>query len=300
MYMSNAKLLVLGGSGFVGNYLINILKEDFQLCITHYGNKTLEDSVKLDIRNSEAVEKIFQRFKPDFVVNLCAIYKNLDFCEQNKKLVLAVNGNSLKLISKLANRYDSLLIQLSTDFVFDGKKGNYKENDEPDPINYYGFSKVEGEKNIKEISNKFSIIRTSMVYGYNNIKQTLPDWILNEVENKKEIKLIADQFTTPTYIENLCKMIKEIIEIKCEGIIHLAGPQKLSRFEFAKKLLTLTEIENNYLIPVNLSEFTFSMKMPKDSSLNTEKASKILKQKPEDVEQSLIKYLEMRKFKRKL
>jgi len=297
--VANSSVLVLGGSGFIGNYLINILKDDFRIFVTHNENKTVENSLKLDIRDSEAVEKVFQNSNPDVVVNLCAIYKNLDFCDHNKKLVMEVNGTSLKSISKFANKFDSLLIQLSTDFVFDGKKGNYKENASIDPINYYGKSKAEAEKNILECSKKFCIARTSMVYGFNKIKPTLPDWILKEMENKKEIKLIADQYTTPTYVENLCSMLKEIIKIKYEGIIHLSGPEKLSRYEFAKKLVTLAGFKQSFLVPVNRSEFKFSKKMPKDSSLNTFKVSSMLKEKPQKVETSIKKYLGMRKFKRR-
>ena len=111
-----------------------------------------------------------------------------------------------------------------------------------------------------------------MIYGKNQLRNTLADMILNKIKLEEELKIINDQFMTPTYLENFTKMLTEIIEIKYKGIIHLAGPEKMSRYDFAKKMVSLSNFKNTSLIPVSCNEFDFSKKMPKDSSLNTEKS----------------------------
>ena len=285
------KILILGSSSLVGIRLTKMLKKKYIVFTTYHNKKINNNSIKLDLLSITSLEKAFQQNKPDIVINLCGVYKNLGFCEKNKKLVMAINGKSLKSISQLANNYNSFLISFSSDFVFDGQTGNYKENDQVNPINYYGKTKVVGEKNIQKIANDYCIVRTSMIYGKNPLRKTLSDMILDEVKHGHKLKLINDQFMTPTYLENFCEMLVEIIEMKYKGIIHLAGPQKMSRYEFAKKILKILNFRKECLIPVSRNEFDFSKKMPKDSSLNTRKASLILKKGPEKVENSLKKYI---------
>lgn len=292
--MNNEKrILILGSTGLVGIPLTKLLKKKYKVFTTYHNKKDYDDSIKIDLLSIRSLEKAFQLSKPDIVINLCGIYNNLDFCEKNKKLVMAINGRSLKTISQLANKYNSFLIGLSSDFVFDGKTGNYKENSNPSPINYYGKTKALGEKNIQENANDYCIIRTSMIYGKNLLRNTLADMILDEVKNGRELKLINDQFMTPTYLDNLCEMLNEIIDIKHRGIIHLSGPEKMSRYDFAKKLLRFSKFKGTCLKPVSRNEFDFSKKMPRDSSLNTQKAASILKTGPEKIEESIKRYFDM-------
>lgn len=285
------RILILGSNSLVGNSLVKKLSKKYSVFTTYHTKKTNQDDLKIDLQVEETLKKAFLISKPDIVINLCGIYKNLDYCEKNKKIVMSINGKSLKTISKISNKYNSFLIGFSSDFVFDGKIGNYKESDQVSPINYYGKTKVIGEKNILENANDYCIIRTSMIYGKNQLRNTLADMILDKVKKGEELKLINDQFMTPTYLENFSKMLTEIIEINYKGIIHLAGPEKMSRYDFAKKLISLSNFKNASLIPVSYNEFDFSKKMPRDSSLNTQKASSLLHNGPEKVEDSLKKYL---------
>jgi len=282
------KILILGSSGMVGTCLIPLLK-DYQVFTTYYSKKKHENEIHLDVCSYESLQNIFKLCIPDIVINLTGIYNNLEFCEQNKELVMNVNGNALRSISKLANQFDSFLITISTDQVFDGSEGNYKESDKICPINYYGKTKAEGEKIVQNISKKYCIIRTSMLWGKNKTRNTFSEFILDEVKNKNELKLITDQFTCPTYLENFCKMFIEIIEREILGIIHLSGPDKLSRYEFGIKILESIDIKK--IIASKRNEFNFGKYMPKDTSLNTDKVRKLLKYNPEEVEISIKKYL---------
>ena len=285
------KILICGSNGLIGIPLTKLLKKKFSVFTTYHNTKMNADDTKIDILSSNSLEKTFELIKPDIVINLCAIYKNLDFCEKNKKLVMAINGKSLKTISKLANKYNSFLLGISSDFVFDGQTGNYKENDQINPINYYGETKVEGEKNIQSIANNYCIIRTSLIYGKNPIRNTISDMIFNALKKEEKLELTNDRFSTPTYLQNFCEMLFEIIDIEYKGIIHLAGPEKISRYNFAKKLFDLSDFTNSNFVPISGDKFEFSKKMPKDSSLNTQKATVVLKKGPENIESSIKKYL---------
>lgn len=285
------RILVVGGSGLIGLPLCNILKLKYDVFTTYHKNKYSSENLQINIQNIESVKNVFSKVNPEIVINLCGIYNNLKFCENNKELVMAVNSDGLKIISNISNQYNSYLISISSDFVFDGNKGNYNETDETNPINFYGRSRVCGERNIKELAKKYCLIRTSMIYGKNPLRKTLADLIYSNVLQGNSVELIKDQFMTPTYLENFCLMLSEIIEKQYEGIIHLAGADRISKYEFGKKLLNLMDISEDLLIPVTKDSFDFSKEFPNDSSLNTKKANSLLNNKPEKIESALKDYL---------
>lgn len=203
---------------------------------------------------------------------------------------LASKADDALVVSE-CKQNDSHLVYLSSDYVFDGELGNYKEQDPLNPKNFYGFSKSKGEEYIQEIAKNYSIIRTSMVYGKNDVKKTLPDWILESIENNNSVDLIDDQYMSPTYLENFCNMLSEVIEKNYNGILHLAGQDRLSRYEFGIKLVKVYQKNPDVLIPVKSKKFNLNSKIPNDSSLNVNKAMSILKMNPEKAEKSLEKYI---------
>lgn len=287
--VNKKRVLVLGSSGLIGVPLVKLLKKKYDIYTTYHDKKYYDESIELDLQSDISIEKVFLLSKPGVVINLCGIYKNLDFCEKNKELVMSINGLSLKSIANFSNKFNSYLISISSDHVFDGKKGNYNEYDKVSPVNYYGKTRVEGEKNIQEISKKYCIIRTSMLWGKSLVRNTLSDLILDGVKRGQKLKLIKDQFMAPTYLKNFCEMLCEIVEKEYYGIIHLAGPRRMSRYDFAVVLLDVFGIKKD-IIAVNHNEFKFSKNMPRDSSLSTDKATKLLNIGPEKVETSMKKY----------
>ena len=291
--VTDTRILIIGSTGMIGQKLRSVLSSKNNVFST-FNSKPFIDGFKVDVTSTSNLEKIFELSKPEIVINLSAIYNNLDFCEQNKKLVMAVNGDSLENISKLSNQYDSFLLHFSSDYVFDGEKGNYCESDIPNPINYFGVTKLKGEQNVQALAKNFCIVRTSMVYGKSPTK-TLPDWILEQTKQNSSLKLISDQFMTPTYLENLSDMVIDLLDLKFSGLMHLAGSLKLSRFEFAKLLLKKLNIDQT-LIEISMSDFDKNNLRSKDSSLNTSLANDKLNHKPESFEISLDKYLKEKNF----
>lgn len=285
------RILILGSSGLTGTILVSLLNE-YKIFTTYHSKKYHKDDIYLDILSYKSLKNSFELAVPDIVINLTGIYKNLEFCEQNKKLVMNMNCNSLKTISELANKFNSFLVTVSTDQVFDGVKGNYKECDKTCPINHYGKSKAEGEKVVQNIAKKYCIIRTSMLWGKNNSRKTFSEFILDEIKDKNELKLIQDQITSPTYLQNFCEMFYEVVKKEVFGIIHLSGPEKLSRYEFGRKLLEFSGLDKEKIIPSKRNEFIFGKYFPKDTSLNTDKAKEILDVQPEKIDISIKKYIQ--------
>jgi len=289
--MNSINVLLLGSTGLIGISLVKNLQRKYNVFTTCHSKKHFDCDIELDIRYPNSIERAFHLSKPNVVINLCGIYKNLEFCEKNKELAMEINGLAPKYISEFSNKYNAFLISMSSDFVFDGNSGNYKESDPVSPINYYGMTKVEGEKNIQNIADNYCIVRPSMIYGKSPIRKTLPYMILEGIKKENGLNLIEDQYMTPTYLENFCNMLVEIIEKRYYGIIHLAGPEKMSRYDFAIKLLNKLGLNKKKIIPVKRNDFEFGKKMPRDSSLNTEKANEVLEEKPESVEKAFSQFL---------
>ena len=176
---------------------------------------------------------------------------------------------------------------MSTDYVFDGKVGMKKENDKTNPINFYGKSKLDGERVFKKITTPNVIVRTSTPFGIHSKKISFPIWVKKNLELKKEISVVVNQYTSPSYVPNISKMIIEIMERKITGIIHLAGATKISRYDFAVQISKIINVNKQFLKLTKMDQMDWKAQRPADSSLSVSKANKILKNKPEKIEDSL-------------
>lgn len=280
------KILLLGQDGMLGGELSIRLKNK--------GYEVYDTTIDtLDICSEEAVMKKAEEVNPDYIIN-CAAYTNVDGCETNFELANNVNGVAIKNISKAANKTDSVLIQISTDYVFDGRLDvtkAYTEDMEPSPISAYGKSKLLGEENAA-LANKHYILRTAWLYGLGgkNFVKTM----LKLSETKEEISVVSDQHGSPTSTTTLCKIIEEILEKKPEyGIYHSTNEGFTVWSDFAKKIFELAN-KNTKVIPVTSEEYK---KMNPDSS-DRPANSKLLKNKlhsvgiyPESWENALAEYL---------
>jgi len=172
----------------------------------------------------------------------------------------------------------------------------YTETDFPNPLNHYGKTKLAGEKIVKNNNTKWSIIRTSTPFGINSYKKSFPVWIVENLQKNKKLNILDDQITSPTYVQNLSEMILEIVTRKLEGVFHLSGSTRISRFEFAKKIVENLNLDNSLLNPVKLATMPWKSKRPLDSSLDVSKANSILTTKPFSIEDSLDEYRNFTNF----
>jgi dTDP-4-dehydrorhamnose reductase len=260
------KILVLGSKGMLGTDLIE------ELSNTNY--KILGwDIQNIDIIKEEGMSKIEQE-KPDIIIN-CAAYTNVDKAETEKEKCYAVNVTGVKNLINVCKKLGIPLIQISTDYVFNGNKESYNEDDEKDPINYYGKTKAEGEDLITQNLYKYYIIRTSWLFGKNG--KNFVKTIIKLCNEKDEIKVVDNQIGRPTYTRDLSKgiinIIKNINKYKY-GIYHITNSNKCSWFEFAKEIAKIKQL-NCLIKPCTTEEFSRPAKRPKYSVLKNNKIAKL-------------------------
>ncbi len=283
------KLLITGASGLYGSKLaqkalakgLEVYSTDIQR-LSAYGN-----FVKLNITDKIHVEEVFKSLKPNVVVH-AATLTDVDKCETNKELAWKINVEGTRNVVEAAKASDSFIIYISTDYVFSGEKGNYKEIDAPNPINYYGITKLKAEE-IVQTQKEYLIARPSVIYGSTPAagKINFALWLIETLKKGEHAKIITDQWNSPTLNTSLAEMTLEVVERKLTGIYHLCGASKVSRFEFAEEIADAFGLDKNLLDKVTSSEFAWPAKRPMDSSLDTSKAQSSLKNKPLNMAKAL-------------
>lgn len=218
-----------------------------------------------------------------------AAFTNVDKCEVEKDKAYEINAKATENIAKTANEIHAKMIYISTDYVFDGEKGMYSEEDETDPINYYGSTKLEGEKAVIENCNDYIIARTSVIYGAN--KKNFATWVINELKDGRKINIITDQWVSPTLNIDLAEQILALIEKDEYGIFHTAGGERISRYDFVIKLAEIFGFNKELVNPTTSDKMKWIARRPRDSSLNVSKISNI--KKPYKVNYALEKLKEM-------
>ena len=283
------KLLITGAIGLYGSKLAKIAVERN---IEVYSSDVQEmvvcgNFVKLDVSNKELVDDAFKRVKPDVVVH-AATLTDVDKCELNKELAWKINVEGTKNIVEAAKKTGSFLIYISTDYVFNGEKGNYTELDKPGPINHYGVTKLAAEELVKA-QDEYLIGRPSVIYGSTPAagKVNFALWLTETLRKGERVRIVTDQWNTPTLNTNLAEMTLEAAERRLTGIFHLCGATRVSRFEFAQLIAETFGLDKTLIDPVPSSQFKWPAKRPMDSSLDTTKAQQTLKNKPLEIHEAL-------------
>jgi len=189
----------------------------------------------------------------------------------------------------LSRRYEAFLVYVSTDYVFKEDKGMYRETEEANPVNYYGLTKLEGERRVIDILDGYCIVRSSVIYGSRPAsgKVNFALWIIERLRRDEAVNVLRDQWNSPTLNTNLAEMILEIAERKLTGIYHLAGATKVSRYEFASMIAETFDLNKELIRPVTMDKLEWIAPRPRDSSLDVLKAMKTLRKKPNIIEEAL-------------
>jgi len=283
------KLLVTGASGLLGHKLVQLALEKGHEVHSIYKEHpiNLGTAIKLDLTDQSGVFNVISRLKPEVIIHTAA-YTDVDGCEINKDLAWKVNAKATKDIATASTNIGAHLTHISTDYIFDGEKGLYSEEDSPNPISHYGYTKLKGEEFVREHSEEWCIARASVIYGWGlKHKLNFATWLINNLNQGKEVKVLTDQYVSPTLNTNLAEMLLEIAERKITGTLHTAGATRVSRHEFALKLVQVFNLNTNLIKPIEMNEIPWKAKRPRDSSLNVSKASILLNAKPLKLNQAL-------------
>ena len=295
--MVKLKFLVTGSAGQVGQQVVKDLSKSNQVFSCYNESKPeYGDSVKMDLKNYEMVSSVLTEIKPDVVIHLGAM-TGVDICEKEKTSASEINTKATEIIAKECSKLNSFLVYVSTDYVFDGNFGMYKEDDVANPLGFYGKSKLEGEKAVQNFSTNWCIARTSTPFGLHPTKKSFPMWVIENLQKQKQIDVLIDQFTSPTYIPNLSRMLIEISERRITGIIHAAGASKISRYQMASMVSDKLNLDGTLLKQISMNKMKWVAQRPKDSSLDVSRASSILNEKPQKIDQSLNLFIDEMKSK---
>ncbi len=242
---------------------------------------------KIDLTHRQDVRKVIDEFEPDVIVHTAAV-TDVDLCEKERALAWQVNVGSVENLAYAAKLVGAKLIHLSTDYVFDGKSGPYSEVDRPNPISYYGRTKLASENLLLTSGVPATIIRTMVLYGLGlNVKSNFALWLYNNLKDGKPIRVVDDQIGNPTLADDLAYAILKIIELDRTGVYHIAGSDMISRYDFALTLARVFNFNKKLIIPVKSSTFIQPAPRPLKSGLIILKAQTELDVKMSGVEHGL-------------
>tara|TARA_Y100000588_G_C14276108_1_gene934404 strand:- start:2941 stop:3825 length:885 start_codon:yes stop_codon:yes gene_type:complete len=267
------KIIILGSNGQLGKIISNLLLKKKKYKIINISRKSF------DLIDNCKIETHISKLNSNIIIN-CAAFTDVDKAENEKEKCINTNTYLLEYLSNICNKNNSILFHFSTDYVFDGKKGNYKETDKTLPINYYGYTKKLGENIIKKKLKKFIIIRTSWLYS--NSKNNFFSKIINKIINKEKIQVVDDQFGFPTSAYDLANVVVNLIEkinnkVKFKyGIYHYSNhaDKPISWYDFAIKInYYFSKYNNKFSEIINISSNNLNVvaKRPINSSLNIDK-----------------------------
>lgn len=234
-----------------------------------------------DIGDLKTVERVFDRYRPWLTLNAAAM-TDVDACQDNPKKAREVNARGPYNIAKTAAKYDSIVIHISTDYVFGGGKNRpYRENDRPRPISIYGKTKWEGERLLRKTVKKHIIIRTSWLFGKG--KDNFIDKIIKRSRAEKALRIACDKYSSPTYTPDLALAISRIVGLinspgfqdKSYGTYHISNSGHCSWHEYAKIILRSAKISQVELEPIKMSQVNFKAKRPVFSALDNAKYSRL-------------------------
>ena len=282
------KFLVTGSAGLIGSQIVkDLVQKNHTTYSCYHDQKPLQGiPTHLDLSDKKQIIQTLQETKPDRIIHLAAM-TSVDLCETEKERATMINTKSTETLAREAAKQNTFFLYVSTDYVFDGVDGMRKEEDSTNPLGFYGKSKLEAEFSLKKLTSDWCIARTSTPFGIHHTKESFPLWVKKKLKAKNEIPVLVDQFTSPTYVPNLSKMLIEIAVRQIVGLIHVSGATRISRYALAELIAEKLNLDKKLLIPTKMNTMNWKAQRPKDSSLDVSLANEILNEKPQGIEQSL-------------
>jgi len=271
------RILVTGGTGLLGYWVARLFMERGFKVYATYHEKAPPDLgvewVRLDLEDLDSIARVVEDAKPSIVIHTAA-YTDVDGCEVNREKAYRVNYLATAALAK-ASKDTDLFIYISTDYVFDGSRGMYRESDVPAPLNYYGLSKLLGEVAVTAILRSSVVVRVSGLYGYSPTgKKNFGVMAFEKLFIGEPVEAFVDQWLSPTYVKFLAEKLIKVVDARITGAIHIAG-ERLSRYEFATILAEILGASKDLVKPKRLAEAKLVAPRPRDSSLDTSKAREL-------------------------
>jgi dTDP-4-dehydrorhamnose reductase len=294
--MEKKRILITGSNGLLGQKLIDLLHRHSGvelIASSRTANKLAEVYphvffVALDVTDQRQVNDIIDTYRPTHIIHTAAM-TNVDECEAKKEECWRLNVEAVQYLVEASERQVVHLVHLSTDFIFDGENGPYAEDDQPNPISYYGESKLAAEELVRKSTGRWSIARTMLVYGivHDYGRSNIVLWVKKSLEEGKTIKVVDDQFRCPTLAEDLATGCWLIVEKGAEGVFHISGKELLTPYQMALKVADYFRLDSSFIQQADSTTFTQPAKRPPRTGFNISKAEKQLGYHPVSFEEGI-------------
>lgn len=287
------KVLITGSNGLLGQHLVNLLKSRYEVYATSRGKNRLSKQSgyvyrEMDICKEEQVEEVLNDIKPDAIVN-CAAMTHVDQCELDPKACRLLNVKAVEHLIKHSKAFDPHFVHLSTDFVFDGENGPYKETDEVNPLSIYAQSKLDSEVLVQNSGLKWAIARTIIIYGIADdmSRSNIVLWAKGALEKGDPIKVVNDQYRMPTYVGDLAKGCELIINKGATGIFHISGKDFMRIDEIVQRVANFYKLDTSKMSLVSSESLGQAAKRPPKTGFVLDKAINELGYSPISFEEGL-------------
>jgi len=282
-------LLVTGGSGFLGAHLTIRSRHKHDVVATYFNNRIGVPGVTwkpIDLSDSAATQDFIFEIQPDFIIN-CAAETNVDRCEENHELAYRLNRDAAANVAMAAKDVGAKLIHISTDAVFDGSRGGYREEDTPAPINVYGKSKLEGERAVLEIFPAALILRTNFFGLAIGHKKGLAAWFLENLEAERTCGGFSDVLISPVLVDELANLVLGLVSSNAQGVFHAGGIDCLSKLDFGRRLARCFGLNPDLIIPASVAEAGLPALRPQKICLDSSKLMNLEYWRPTRIDEAL-------------
>lgn len=286
------RILITGSNGMLGQRTVEFYqsKNNYEILALSVEDKSVIEDVEYlscDLADKDKLKKAVYDFCPDAIINAAA-FTNVDLSETERELAWKINVKGVEYLAEASRVIDAHLVHISTDYIFDGRNGPYSESAKPNPIGYYGRTKLASENVLKLSGINYTVLRTNVLYGI--AKNSRPDfvkWVVNMLRDKKQIRIVTDQINNPTFIDDLVHAINKVIEFKKYGVFNIGGSEFLSRYDFTLRIAEYFGFDESLIVPIKTSELNQPARRPLKSGLLTIKAQSELGFKPHTIEETL-------------
>ncbi len=287
------KVLVTGSNGLLGQKLCALAPSQAEVfgVDLHSPSRILPQAAfaAIDLGDREAIVEFTTNVKPAWIIN-AAGYTNVDGAETERDLCWRANVTAVENLIVAARKAKAKIVQLSTDYIFDGERGPYDEEAVPNPLGFYGRSKLAAENALHLSRIEFAVVRTMILYGKaNGVRPNFVSWVIEKLRHSEEIKAVTDQLGNTTLADELAIGIWKIVESTALGTYHLAGREIVNRFSFAQKIAEVFGLDSGLIKPATTPELRQAAPRPMNSGLIIDKARRDLRVEFSDVEGGLLK-----------
>jgi len=293
--VSSKRVLVIGSNGLLGQKVSELLVRGsaYEIVLASIEKKPVRqllssEYIQLDITSKKEVKRVVAEYRPDVLIN-CAAMTNVDECEKERELAWKINVEGVEHIVEASRTTEAKVIHVSSDYIFDGKAGPYDEESRPNPVNYYGKSKLASENVLRTSGIPYVIARSMVLYGYApGVRPNFALWLIQSLEKNTAVRIVDDQLGNPTLVDDLAHGIASALELNRSGIYNLAGRDIVSRYDFAVQLAGVFGFDASLISPAKTSQLRQPAARPLKSGLITLKAEVELGFRPSSVEEGLM------------